>query len=139
ALPRHSLLGVDLTRSLLFRGDFVNVCVVDARWCWWDGCDSPTVWEMRITSGDEASREDTMASDGAAESKHAKDGFSSRKVFIFAAIGSAVGLGNIWRFPYVAYEGGAGAFLIPYLVALLFAGIPLLYFLYSIGHRNRGS
>src|SRR5699024_1821870 len=80
-----------------------------------------------------------MARDGAAEPKHAKDGFSSRKVFIFAAIGSAVGLGNIWRFPYVAYEGGAGAFLIPYLVALLFAGIPLLYFLYSIGHRNRGS
>ena len=80
-----------------------------------------------------------MASDGAAEPKHAKDGFSSRKVFIFAAIGSAVGLGNIWRFPYVAYDGGAGAFLIPYLVALLLAGIPLLYFLYSIGHRNRGS
>ena len=51
----------------------------------------------------------------------AKEGFSSRKVFIFAAIGSAVGLGNIWRFPYVAYEGGGGAFIIPYLCALLFA------------------
>ena len=66
-------------------------------------------------------------------------GFSSRKVFIFAAIGSAVGLGNIWRFPYVAYEGGGGAFVIPYLVALLLAGIPLLYLDYSIGHRFRGS
>src|SRR5699024_361047 len=62
ALPRRSLLGVDLARYLLFRGEFVNVCVVDARWCWWDGCDGPTVWEIRITSGDEASREDTMAS-----------------------------------------------------------------------------
>ncbi len=41
--------------------------------------------------------------------------FSSRTVFILAAIGSAVGLGNIWRFPYVAYENGGGAFLIPYL------------------------
>lgn len=65
--------------------------------------------------------------------------FSSRRVFILAAIGSAVGLGNIWRFPYVAYENGGGAFMIPYLVALLCAGIPFLLFDYAIGHRHRGS
>lgn len=68
-----------------------------------------------------------------------REGFGSRNVFILAAIGSAVGLGNIWRFPYVAYEGGGGAFLIPYLCALLTAGIPLLFFDYAIGHRYRGS
>lgn len=68
-----------------------------------------------------------------------REGFSTRRVFIFAAIGSAVGLGNIWRFPYVAYEGGGGAFLVPYLIALLFAGIPMLYLDYAIGHRYRGS
>ena len=50
-----------------------------------------------------------------------------------AAIGSAVGLGNIWRFPYVAYENGGGAFLIPYLVALLTAGLPFLFLDYAIG------
>lgn len=65
--------------------------------------------------------------------------FSSRRVFMFAAIGSAVGLGNIWRFPYVAYENGGGAFLIPYLVALLTAGIPFLFLDYAMGHRFRGS
>ncbi len=65
--------------------------------------------------------------------------FTSRKVFILAAIGSAVGLGNIWRFPYVAYENGGGAFLIPYLVALLTAGLPFLLLDYGLGHRNRGS
>ncbi|MGZ5403503.1 MAG: sodium-dependent transporter, partial [Nocardioides sp.] len=65
--------------------------------------------------------------------------FSSRKVFIFAAIGSAVGLGNIWRFPYVAYENGGGAFMIPYIVALLTAGIPFLFLDYALGHRHRGS
>lgn len=65
--------------------------------------------------------------------------FSSRKVFILAAIGSAVGLGNIWRFPYVAYENGGGAFMIPYLVALLTAGLPFLLLDYGLGHRYRGS
>jgi NSS family neurotransmitter:Na+ symporter len=65
--------------------------------------------------------------------------FSSRRVFILAAIGSAVGLGNIWRFPYVAYENGGGAFIIPYLVALLTAGLPFLLLDYGLGHRYRGS
>lgn len=59
--------------------------------------------------------------------------------FILSAIGSAVGLGNIWRFPGVAYENGGGAFLIPYLVALLTAGIPILFLDYAIGHRYRGA
>lgn len=65
--------------------------------------------------------------------------FSTRIAFLLAAIGSAVGLGNIWRFPYVAYDNGGGAFLVPYLVALLTAGIPLLFLDYTLGHRFRGS
>ena len=76
---------------------------------------------------------------GAAGTKQGREVFSTRAAFIFAAIGSAVGLGNIWRFPYVAYESGGGAFLIPYLVALLSAGIPLLFLDYALGHRYRGS
>ena len=68
-----------------------------------------------------------------------RGGFSSRKVFILAAIGSAVGLGNIWRFPYVAYENGGGAFILPYLIALLTAGLPFLLLDYGLGHRYRGS
>lgn len=67
----------------------------------------------------------------------ARETFSSRSAFLFAAIGSAVGLGNIWRFPYIAYTNGGGAFIIPYLVALLTAGIPLLFLFYAIGHRYR--
>lgn len=59
--------------------------------------------------------------------------------FLLAAIGSAVGLGNIWRFPGVAYDNGGGAFLIPYLVALLTAGVPILLLDYSLGHRFRGA
>jgi len=56
-----------------------------------------------------------------------------------AAAGSAIGLGNIWRFPGVAYENGGGAFFLPYLFALLTAGIPILILEFAIGHRNRAA
>ncbi|NDY42401.1 sodium-dependent transporter [Dissulfurirhabdus thermomarina] len=59
--------------------------------------------------------------------------------FVLAAIGSAIGLGNIWRFSYLAYDNGGGAFLIPYLVALFTAGIPLLILEFGIGHERIGS
>ncbi len=65
--------------------------------------------------------------------------WNSRTGFILAAIGSAVGLGNIWRFSYLAYDNGGGAFLIPYLVALFTAGIPLLILEFGIGHERIGS
>jgi NSS family neurotransmitter:Na+ symporter len=67
-----------------------------------------------------------------------KQQWSGQYGFIISAVGSAVGLGNIWRFPGVAYDNGGGAFLIPYLVALLTAGIPILFLDYAIGHRYRG-
>lgn len=68
-----------------------------------------------------------------------REQWTSQTGFILAAIGSAVGLGNIWRFPGVAYDNGGGAFLIPYLFALLTAGIPILFLDYAVGHRFRGT
>ncbi|HHE07490.1 MAG TPA: sodium-dependent transporter, partial [Chlorobaculum parvum] len=65
--------------------------------------------------------------------------WGSRLGFVLAAIGSAIGLGNIWRFPYLCYENGGGAFLIPYLFALFTAGIPLLILEFGIGHERIGS
>lgn len=65
--------------------------------------------------------------------------WSGQYGFILAAVGSAIGLGNIWRFPGVAYTNGGGAFLVPYLIALLTAGIPILLLDYALGHRYRGS
>lgn len=63
--------------------------------------------------------------------------WSSRTTFLLAAIGSAVGLGNLWRFPYIAFKNGGGAFLVPYFVALLTTGIPLLMAEYAFGERSR--
>ncbi|MGL4741710.1 MAG: sodium-dependent transporter [Sarcina sp.] len=68
-----------------------------------------------------------------------REQWGSKVGFILAAIGSAVGLGNIWRFPYIAYENGGGAFLIPYFFAIFTAGIPLLILEYTMGHKYRGS
>ncbi len=68
-----------------------------------------------------------------------RENWDSRYLFIMAAIGSAVGLGNVWRFPYVCFENGGGAFLIPYFIAIFTAGIPLMILEFSIGHWTRGA
>ncbi|MGW3297164.1 sodium-dependent transporter [Streptomyces xiamenensis] len=68
-----------------------------------------------------------------------REQWGTRLGFLMAAIGSAIGLGNIWRFPKVAFDNGGGSFLLPYLIALLTAGIPLLILEYTIGRKYRAS
>lgn len=65
----------------------------------------------------------------------ARERWDKRSGFIMAAIGSAIGLGNVWRFPYIAYANGGGAFLIPYIIALITTGIPLVALEYYLGIR----
>lgn len=67
-----------------------------------------------------------------------RENWQSRKGFIFAAVGAAVGLGNLWRFPFQAYKNGGGAFLLPYFVALITCAIPLMIMEYAYGRKTRG-
>ena len=66
-----------------------------------------------------------------------RDKWSNRSTFILAAIGSAVGLGNAWRFPGLAAKHGGGAFLLVYIVAMLVMGIPMLMAEIAIGRKVR--
>ena len=65
--------------------------------------------------------------------------WSSRGVFIMAAVGSAVGLGNIWKFPYITGEYGGGAFVVVYLLCISLIGIPVMMAEILLGRRGRSS
>ena len=67
-----------------------------------------------------------------------RERWSSTLGFILASIGSAVGIGNVWRFPYIVGANGGGAFLIPYLISVLLFGLPLMVLEFAIG-RNTGT
>ena len=66
-----------------------------------------------------------------------RENWGTRAGFVLAAIGSAVGLGNLWGFPYKLYKYGGGAFLIPYIAAMLVIGIPVLILEFSLGHMTQ--
>ncbi|BCU07717.1 sodium-dependent transporter [Allochromatium tepidum] len=65
--------------------------------------------------------------------------WSSRFVFILAAVGSAVGLGNIWKFPYITGENGGGAFVLVYLICIALIGVPIMMAEILMGRRGRRS
>lgn len=68
--------------------------------------------------------------------KLSKQGWSNQSVFILAAVGSAVGLGNIWKFPYITGENGGGAFVLVYLACVLLIGIPALLSEIALGRAG---
>ncbi len=79
----------------------------------------------------------TSSNTGKDESIHGM--WSNRWIFILAATGSAVGLGNIWKFPYIAGENGGGAFVLVYLLCIAVIGIPIMMAEVLLGRRGRQS
>ena len=73
------------------------------------------------------------------QDSHLSDQWSGRLGFILAATGSAVGLGNIWKFPYITGENGGGAFVIVYLVCIALIGLPLMVSEILVGRRGRAN
>ncbi|KAF8817809.1 Sodium:neurotransmitter symporter family protein [Cardiosporidium cionae] len=67
-----------------------------------------------------------------------RDRWANRVTFILAAVASAVGVGNLWRFPSLSFKYGGGAFFVPYLVALFLIGIPILILEFSVGQVYQG-
>ena len=68
-----------------------------------------------------------------------RGGFGGKLAAILAAAGSAIGLGNIWRFPYITSENGGGAFILIYLGCILFLGLPLLVAEFAVGHNSKSN
>ncbi len=68
-----------------------------------------------------------------------RESFGTRAGFVLAAVGSAVGLGNMWRFPYAAAEGGGAAFVALYVVLVFLIGIPMMLAEFAVGRRARQS
>ena len=66
-----------------------------------------------------------------------REGWGTRAGFILAAVGSAVGLGNMWRFPYVTAEHGGAAFVFFYILIVFLIGIPVMLAEFSVGRRTK--
>ncbi|XP_044753528.1 sodium- and chloride-dependent GABA transporter ine-like isoform X2 [Coccinella septempunctata] len=65
--------------------------------------------------------------------------WSNKLQFVLACVGYSVGLGSVWRFPYLCYKSGGGVFLIPYFISMLVCGVPMLYMELAVGqYTGRG-
>ncbi|XP_023718756.1 sodium- and chloride-dependent GABA transporter ine isoform X4 [Cryptotermes secundus] len=95
----------------------------------------------RPTEGDISSESDSSSYDPLDELTHyrlpRRQHWSNKAQFVLACVGYCVGLGNLWRFPYLCYRSGGGVFLVPYFLILVICGIPLLYMELAVGQFTR--
>uniref|UniRef100_A0A8C1BDC6 Transporter n=1 Tax=Cyprinus carpio carpio TaxID=630221 RepID=A0A8C1BDC6_CYPCA len=92
--------------------------------------------------GDVLQNKDRDVEEGSEEEEEEEErpAWSSKLQYILAQVGFSVGLGNVWRFPYLCQKNGGGAYLVPYLILLVVIGIPLFFLELAVGQRiRRGS
>jgi hypothetical protein len=81
--------------------------------------------DVKSTDGNDLKPEETEGQQKPADEE--RENWSGKLDFFFSALSFSVGLGAVWRFPYLAFKNGGGAFLIPFLIFLFLFGIPLMY------------
>lgn len=92
-----------------------------------------------ITKDSEFSEKPSEGSEIESEEPFEREKWGKKVEFFLSAIGYAVGLGNVWRFPYLAFKHGGGAFLIPYIIMLIICGMPLFFMELALGqHMSLG-
>ncbi|KAJ0029110.1 hypothetical protein NQD34_004107 [Periophthalmus magnuspinnatus] len=106
-----------------------------------DGTDEPFKKAALIVNGDgPGGRAKDVEEAGSDEEEEERPAWNSKLQYILAQVGFSVGLGNVWRFPYLCQKNGGGAYLVPYLILLILIGIPLFFLELAVGQRiRRGS
>ncbi|XP_070686236.1 sodium-dependent neutral amino acid transporter B(0)AT2 [Pempheris klunzingeri] len=106
-----------------------------------DACDDSFKKSSLIVNNHEGEGKECDVEEGGSDSEEEeRPAWNSKLQYILAQVGFSVGLGNVWRFPYLCQKNGGGAYLVPYLILLILIGIPLFFLELAVGQRiRRGS
>ncbi|XP_054632001.1 sodium-dependent neutral amino acid transporter B(0)AT2 isoform X2 [Dunckerocampus dactyliophorus] len=106
-----------------------------------DACDDSFKKSSLIVGDHDGEGKDCDVEEGGSDGEEEeRPAWNSKLQYILAQVGFSVGLGNVWRFPYLCQKNGGGAYLVPYLILLVLIGIPLFFLELAVGQRiRRGS
>uniref|UniRef100_A0A669EL11 Transporter n=1 Tax=Oreochromis niloticus TaxID=8128 RepID=A0A669EL11_ORENI len=106
-----------------------------------DACDDSFKKSSLIVNNHEGEGKECDVEEGGSDAEEEeRPAWNSKLQYILAQVGFSVGLGNVWRFPYLCQKNGGGAYLVPYLILLILIGIPLFFLELAVGQRiRRGS